>query len=266
MNRVFMACIFVLCLMSDTKDAKYECIWKSIYPCVEKCLLSNFRDVQEMLHCNRWCIVHTVCRKIISRHMVLLCIDDPHDFDKAVCWNVVKKGLDRDPKWRCICAFFLAAAMELDLVKRINESKYKNVKNVVNYVKSVENVGEIDKNTYSEYLEIVKHIEKMYKETNQKVAEIHQRVHDMHTQKVNNPGITEKKPMTHIARSSVHIIHHSNPDSNSESPLGVHDLLHTVLKIMQQKSLSNHSISNTETFKEDSSQNARATAPLFYDL
>jgi hypothetical protein len=47
-------------------------------------------------------------------------IDDPHEFDKAVCWEVVSTGKDRDPMWRCICAFFFAAAMEVDTVQRLN--------------------------------------------------------------------------------------------------------------------------------------------------
>ena len=107
------------------REALYGKIWKYISPCVKTQLYDEYRDVNEMTCCNNWPVVHVTCRTIICKGMDNLGVSDPHDFDKAVCWAVVKNEWDMLTKWRCICAFFLAAAMELVIVKREEERKFK---------------------------------------------------------------------------------------------------------------------------------------------
>ena len=109
----------------DENDIKYAKIWKAMEHCVNVCILGTFRSVNEMLCGLNWVVVHERCRHIIEKHMKAMNIDDPHEFDKAVCWEAVSTGKDRDPMWRCICAFFFAAAMEVDKVKRLNGEKFK---------------------------------------------------------------------------------------------------------------------------------------------
>ena len=242
--------------MVSGKDVKYDHIWKSIYPCVEKCLLSNFRDIHEMLHCNRWCIVHVTCRNIILKHMKILHITDPHEFDKVVCWKVVKEGWDRDPKWRCICAFFLAAAMEVDMVKRFDETKFKKV----DKPGKVGRAGDgIDHDTYREFLEIVQRIERMYSETHQKVSETHQTMQDIHTRMFNHPGIPASNPAIRVAQSSVHIYHQPHP----ESTVDANRLFQSLLSVMRTKSSSKNSTPNSDADSGYSSQFPEASAPPY---
>jgi hypothetical protein len=195
---------------SESNETKYARIWEAIYPCVDKCLLCQFKNVQEMLHCNRWCIVHVSCRNIITRHMAALGIQDPHDFDKAVCWKVVKEGWDTDPKWRCICAFFLAAAMELDMVKRHEENQFKRVR--IHRVDTFHGGEYTGSDPHKEFLELVKQIEKMYNETHKKMSEMHQKLVGIHS------------PNVHV-----HVLHHTN----SDSPLDVNVLFNKVIDIMK---------------------------------
>ena len=208
---------------SESDEKKYARIWDAIFPCVNRCLLCQFKNVQEMLHCNRWCIVHVSCRNIIARHMAALGIKDPHDFDKAVCWKVVKEGWDTDPKWRCICAFFLAAAMELDMVKRHEENAFKRVKIQQFQRDDVYHGGDhTGSDPHKEFLELVKQIEKMYNETHQKMSEMHQRLVGNHN--------TAEVPI-HAARSSatIHILHHTNSGSHPEAG----ELFRRVLDLMK---------------------------------
>ena len=219
---VFMPDLFTQIGMSSSEsdERKYARIWEAIYPCVNKCLLCQFKNVQEMLHCNRWCIVHVSCRNIITRHMTALGIQDPHDFDKAVCWKVVKEGWDTDAKWRCICAFFLAAAMELDMVKRHEENAFKRVKIQRSDVYHGEDYAGSD--PHKEFLELMKQIEKMYNETHKKMSDMHQKLVGNHT--------TADVPV-HAARSSaiIHILHHTNSGSHPEA----NELFQRVLDLMK---------------------------------
>ena len=114
-------------MTTDSNDVKYSRIWKSMEHCVDVCIFSTFRNVTEMLHGGNWKVVHERCKYIIEKHMKELHIDDPHEFDKAVCWRAVSTGKDRDPAWRCVCAFFFAAAMELVMVRKLNDEKFKRV-------------------------------------------------------------------------------------------------------------------------------------------
>jgi hypothetical protein len=98
---------------------KYSEIWEQICPCVQKCILNDFSSLEMMLCGHNWAVVHVRCKEIISKYMASMHIKDPHQFDKAVCWKAVKEGWDRDPKWRGICSFFFAAAMELEVVERL---------------------------------------------------------------------------------------------------------------------------------------------------
>lgn len=111
--------------MGDEKE--YKRIWKGIATCVKQCLVDEYSSLEEMLYRYNWYPVHVSCRGIIEMHMKPLKVNDPHMFDKAVCWHAVEDGLDRDPKWRGICSFFFAAAMELVMIKNENE-KYRQIK------------------------------------------------------------------------------------------------------------------------------------------
>jgi hypothetical protein len=228
---------------NESDDAEYDRIWKSIYPCVDKCLLSHFRNVQEMLHCNRWCIVHVTCRNIIIRHMQALHIENPHQFDKAVYWKVMKEGWDRDPKWRCICAFFLAAAMEIDMVKRCTEERFKKVDSVGGN----DNESGLDRRKYQEFMDIVRRIEQIHEETHNKVNamhhdmdEIYRKVNELHQGKVDTRNNFNNQPSGYRARvsaSSVHMMH----DSASDSPFDVNTLFQKILEIVRSKPLQDFS-------------------------
>lgn len=113
--------------MAESDDAKYSRIWKSMAHCVDVCILSTFRNATEILYGPNWKLVHERCKWIIEKHMKELNINDPHEIDRAVCWYAVSTGKDRDPTWRCISAFFFAAAMEMVMVNRINGEKFKSV-------------------------------------------------------------------------------------------------------------------------------------------
>ena len=113
--------------MSDADVKEYERIWKGIEKCVKQCLVDEYGCLEEMLYRYNWYPVHVHCRAIIEKHMKPLGVTDPHMFDKAVCWHAVSTGLDRDPKWRGICAFFFAAAMEIVMVEREND-KFKKIR------------------------------------------------------------------------------------------------------------------------------------------
>lgn len=108
-------------------DKKYERIWKSMEHCVNVCILSTFRTAREMLCGWNWNVVHENCVRIIQKHMKELNIKDPHEIDKAVCWYAVKTGKDRDPLWRCLCAFFFAAGMQLDKQRRMDAEQFEKV-------------------------------------------------------------------------------------------------------------------------------------------
>lgn len=111
--------------MGDEKE--YERIWCAIEKCVKQCLVDEFSCLEEMLYRYNWYRVHVNCRSIIEKHMKSLRVTDPHMFDQAVCWHTVSTGLDRDPKWRGICVFFFAAAMEIAMIEREKE-KFREVK------------------------------------------------------------------------------------------------------------------------------------------
>jgi hypothetical protein len=119
-----------LCLLNMNSDNpvggfdsdKYNSIWNKIAPCVT-CLIGRFRNVDEMLCFGRWRIVFETCKKIIQNN--LTSDQDPHDFDKAILWKAVTSGLDGDPRWRCVCTFFLAAAMEIVLIKKVEGGTFR---------------------------------------------------------------------------------------------------------------------------------------------
>ena len=144
----------------------YEDIWKRMSHCIESCILGTFRNVPEMLCGCNWVVVNVTCKKIIAENMNELKDNDPFDFSTAVFKHVIKEGWDRDPKWRAICAFFLAAAMELDKARRLEEGKFKEVKSVK---------GDGD----SEIERLKREIEKLkneHSDTRDKVDEIHGKI------------------------------------------------------------------------------------------
>lgn len=239
----------------ESDDAEYARIWKSIFPCVDKCILSHFRNVQEMLHCSRWCIVHVTCRNIILRHMQVLHVDDPHEFDKAVYWKVMKEGWDRDPKWRCICAFFLAAAMEIDMVSRCTEERFKKAESVGRGDQPV-----FDEAKYRDFMDIVRSIERMYQETHNKVSamhhdmgEIHRKVSALHHGK--DGGHDPLKTSStgyypHASGSSAHV----TQSGASKSGLDINNLFQKMLDIMRSEPPRDKS--SQKTSKNKSKENA----------
>lgn len=111
---------------NEKMGQRYEQIWRAIQPCVKKCLYDNYKNVPEMLCGRNWIDVLLYCRDIIKKHTKELQSTDPHEFDRALCWKVVGQGWT-DPKWRCICGFFLVAAMELEIVKK-EEERFAKIK------------------------------------------------------------------------------------------------------------------------------------------
>ena len=105
---------------TEKTEQLYEQIWKAVQPCVKKCLFDNYKNVPEMLCGRNWIDVLLYCKDIIKKHTKELKSTDPHEFGRALCWKVGSQGWT-DPKWRCICGFFLVAAMEQEIVKKEEE-------------------------------------------------------------------------------------------------------------------------------------------------
>ena len=168
-----------------------EKIWKLMAPCVQQCILDDYRGVEEMLCCKNAYMLHARCRCIIEQVMKALEIKDPHVIDKAMYWKVVKEGWDRDPKFRCICAFFFAAAMELDVVDRLKRQ------NGDRKIDTVDKSGNSVSDLHKQLLDLIQKMQQQHAETHGKVHEIHDRlvqpgnvrtVHVIHSNTVNSPS------------------------------------------------------------------------------
>jgi hypothetical protein len=193
--------------MADERN--YERIWKAISECVRQCLLDEFSCVEEMLYGKNWVRVHVACRHIIEKHMKKLKVEDPHMIEQAVCWYVVKNKLDINPKWRCICAFFFAAAMELAMVKR--ETGFAKV----------EATGKEDGGV----LDLLRRLLKSNNELHDKhdaMKESHDRIHEI----LNNAKNTASNSQL-VATHQVHI-------NNFTQPSGDIDLQRVLDLLMQQ--------------------------------
>lgn len=172
-------------------NAEYEKIWKLMAPCVQQCIIDDYRGVEEMLCCKNAYTLHVRCRCIIERVMKALEINDPHVIDKVMYWKVVKEGWDRDPKFRCICAFFFAAAMELDVVDRLKKQDGDRK------IDKFDNSGKSVSDLHKQLLDLIQKMQQQHAETHEKVHEIHNRlvepgkvrtVHVIHSNTVNSPS------------------------------------------------------------------------------
>jgi hypothetical protein len=179
----------------DNDQERYTLIWKRIAPGVQ-CLIGRFRDVDEMLCFGRWRIVLETCKKIIQNN--ILSEQDPHDFDKALLWKVVTSGLDGDRRWRCVCTFFLAAAMEMVLIKKMESGGFKQ-QHAVNRNGSFsesQNPSEVGGakaselgDSHKEIIELLKKIREQNDTTHKKIAETHNIITDVPVaQPVLNPS------------------------------------------------------------------------------
>jgi hypothetical protein len=146
--------------------------------------------------------LHSRCKCIISKIMASLHITDPHAIDKAVYWKAVEQGWDRDPKYRCICALFFAAAMELEMVERIKNESLKQTTQTTDS-------GQSD--LHKQLLDLLEKMKHQHAETHEKVAQIH------------NHLVTQ----TNETGKVVHIIHlPAQPQS-----VNMDDLLKKVLEL-----------------------------------
>ena len=178
--------------MADEKE--YERIWNGISKCVKQCLVDEYRSLEEMLYRYNWYTVHVSCRGIIEKHMKPLKVVDPHMFDKAVCWHAVEDGLDRDPKWRGICSFFFAAAMEIVMIKHENE-KYRQIRSTEG--------GQAD-HAGMNVMDLIKHLIRSHDELHEKHKDLtdshsilHNTMNEIRT-KVNNSNNLSNHQQVHI--------------------------------------------------------------------
>ena len=184
--------------MGDESDSdSYERIWKQVYPCIKECLVDEYQNVNEMLCMHNWPVVHTTCKDIISTGMKKLNIDDPHEFDKAVCWKVVEKEWDIYTKWRCICVFFLAAAMELVIVMRWEEGEFKKVK-----ATGGESPIKSDKDGHQwSVFDLFKRVDDLHKKTvalDEKHDKIHDKLHEIMKNTSNNVQNATNTQVVHV--------------------------------------------------------------------
>lgn len=182
-----------------SEEQKYARIWKSMEHCVNVCILSTFRSVREIFCGCNWVVVHERCVHIITKHMKELSITDPHEFDKAVCWEAVTTGKDRDPLWRCICSFFFAAAMQIDKVQRMKHDEVKKV--TLN-----------PKDSWESKDDLTRQIADIIKELKQSRAEMHKKLDDSKTGGGNTIGNTGG--ITHVSHAQSVVnnhVHHFHP-------------------------------------------------------
>lgn len=192
-----------------------------------------------------WPVVHTTCRSIISTGMKKLKIDDPHEFDKAVLWEVVKNELDLSTKWRCICVFFLAAAMELVIEKRWKEGEFKKVAASEKESDS-NNPAKKDDGAWN-FFDLFKKIDDLHKKTVD-LHEKHDRLHDMLKNASNNARNAQNTNTQVVHVNYSHVIPHPSqalipvPSSVSvpqaagpPSPADLEALMLKILQIAQAK-------------------------------
>lgn len=198
----------------ERDEAKYSRIWKSMEHCVDVCIFSTFRNATEMLYGGNWKVVHERCKYIIEKHMKELRIDDPHEFDKAVCWQAVSTGKDRDPTWRCVCAFFFAAAMELVMVRRLNEDKFKKVE-------SGKQESEVD--------DVKRQLRDILREMQASHGDIHTKLDKIRS----GQGIAQ----TQVAQTQVHVNNHITHPGSAQSP---DDFFKRIVEFMRSKGNANN--------------------------
>lgn len=181
-------------------ESRYERIWECVYPCIKKHLYDQFSNVNEMLCVHNWPVVHVTCKSIISVGMKRLNIDDPHEFDRAVCWGVVRREWDLFIKWRCICVFFLAAAMELVIVKR-EEEKFEKVRASGGSESTIGNARNNERNASGgkewSIFDLFKKVDDLHKNTVD-LHEKHDKLHDKLSNMLKNTGNNSATQVVHV--------------------------------------------------------------------
>jgi hypothetical protein len=138
-------------------------------------------------------------------------INDPHEIDRAVCWYAVSTGKDRDPTWRCISAFFFAAAMEMVMVNRINGEKFKKV--------GVVGGSGVDV--------IRDKIDEFLREIRSSQGQIHEKLDKIKT----GNGITQNQVAQHQSVIHVNNTHFNHPGA-AQSP---DDLFRRIVELLKSK-------------------------------
>ena len=217
---------------TDKTEKRYELIWKTIQPCIKQCLLDNYKNVPEMLCGRNWIDVLWACKCIITKHTKELRSTDPHEFDRAICWKVVSGGWT-DPKWRCICAFFLVAAMELEIVKKEDE-RFAKVKAERSDLENHPGVGK--DHPHWSIFDLIRRVDEKHSENFEEVKDKHNafvkltrdNINDLHRKSGGGNGGNGGNGMSGASgvgdvQQVVHVnFHHGIPPASNYPPLDPH--------------------------------------------
>lgn len=231
---------------SKGNEALYERIWKHVYPLIKKLLIDDYQSVNEMLCMHNWPVVHTTCRNIISKGMVALRISNPHAFDKAVCWKVVTMEWDLYTKWRCVCVFFLAAAMELVMVKRWEDGRFERVKAGEDSTAKcpATNKGcSTDAPHPWSILDLFNRMDDLHRQTVDLHAK-HDRLHEMHRDMQESMKHSVKSANTQVvhvtyggphapSQALIPFVGHDSPSAPPPSAVDLDDFMRRILEIMR---------------------------------
>ena len=158
-------------------------IWGHMNHCVEKCLLDNFKNSSEMLSRYNWCVVLRLCIHIIQKEMISLKVVNPFIISSTVTQHAMESDLDRDPKWRCICSFFVAAAIEINVMKKLEEKeellrKEQRGDNVeIPTAIPVDRGGGSKDELIKELMRQIRELKDVHDMTSNKVSQIHDKLH-----------------------------------------------------------------------------------------